>query len=42
MSLFISEYNEVDIFRLWEIFGLPSFAELNTKDFILNDIVNIK
>lgn len=41
MSLFISEYNEVDIFKVWNSFGLPSYAELNADSFILNDINNI-
>lgn len=40
MSLFISEYNEVDIFKVWNSFGLPSYAELNADSFILNDIFN--
>lgn len=41
MTLFISEYNEIDIFNVWKSFGLPSYAELSSDGFILNDIFNI-
>lgn len=42
MTLFISEYNEIDIFNVWNSFGLPSYAELSSDGFILNDIINIR
>jgi len=41
MSLFISEYNEVDLFNVWNTFGLPSYAELNADSYVLNDIFNL-
>ena len=41
MSLFISKYNDIDIFNVWDTLGLPSYAELNANDFRLNDIVNL-
>lgn len=41
MSLFISKYNVVDIFEIWNALGLPSYVELTAKEFSLESIVNI-
>lgn len=41
MSLFISTYNQVDIFELWNSFGLPSCAVLERENYRLIDVVNI-
>lgn len=39
MTLFVSEYNEIDEFDLWSSFGLPSIVELSLEDF---SILNVK
>ncbi|WP_102028074.1 histidine phosphatase family protein [Salirhabdus sp. Marseille-P4669] len=35
MTLFISEFNEINKFDMWSSFGLPSIVELSREDFSL-------
>ncbi|MFD1018597.1 histidine phosphatase family protein [Thalassobacillus hwangdonensis] len=42
MTLFITQFNDLDAFTLWDTFGLPSYAELDRENLSLSDIVNME
>jgi 2,3-bisphosphoglycerate-dependent phosphoglycerate mutase len=39
MTLFVSHYNEVNQFDLWDSLGLPSIIELSLEDFSLQKVI---
>ncbi|SDJ79877.1 histidine phosphatase family protein [Sediminibacillus albus] len=41
ISLFIDEYNQVDVMEIWNSLGLPAYAVLDAESFRLYDIVNM-
>jgi broad specificity phosphatase PhoE len=41
MTLFISKYNDVDSFDVWDSFGLPSYVELSIPGYELQKIINM-
>nr|WP_245208189.1 histidine phosphatase family protein [Sediminibacillus dalangtanensis] len=42
ISLFVAKYNHVNAFTLWQKLGMPSYVELDLKNFQLQNVVNME